>query len=165
MNARRLAVHGLARAHDLGAVGGADALVSQANAEDRGVRTEVANHVGRDARIGGRARPGRYDDALRPQLGDLVEGHRVVSTNERLAAQLSHVPREVVDERIVVVDEENHGDAESGLVRSPMRGLDGCSQGIDQRARLVECFAVLRSGSESATMPPPALKYTASSRT
>ena len=37
MDARRLPVHRLARAHDLGAVRGADGLVAEADAEDGGV--------------------------------------------------------------------------------------------------------------------------------
>ena len=73
------------------------------------------------------------------------ERDRVVAADDRFAAQLADVPREVVDEGIVVVDEENHSGVRSASIMP--RALSSVSR--------YSC-----SGSESATIPPPALKYT-----
>src|SRR6185312_1537690 len=162
VDARRLAVHRDAGPHDLGAVGGADALVSQANAEDRNAAAKAADQVGGHAGLGGRAGAWRDDDPLRRERRDLIEGNGVISTNERLAAQLAHVAGEVVDERVVVVDEQNHEDA--GCVGSRAQR---CAGAVSARASM-SARALSRvsryscSGSESATMPPPTLKYTVS---
>jgi hypothetical protein len=36
---------------------------------------------------------------------DRVQSNGVVPTDDRVVAELSHIPREVIDERVVVVDE------------------------------------------------------------
>ena len=58
-------------------------------------------------------------------------------------AQLADVARQVVDERVVVVDEQDHAACSSASIMP--RALSSVSR--------YSC-----SGSESATMPPPALK-------
>src|SRR4029077_17592387 len=88
---------------------------------------------------------GRRDDVRRRERLDLVRCDPVVAADDRLAAQLADVPGEVVDEGIVVVDDEDH----PGIRRASImpRALSSVSR--------YSC-----SGSESATIPPPALKYT-----
>jgi hypothetical protein len=44
----------------------------------------------------------------RRKVLDLVQRHGIVPADDRNAAQLAHIPREVVDERVVVVDDEDH---------------------------------------------------------
>ena len=70
---------------------------------------------------------------------------RVVAAHDRLPAQLADVPGEVVDEGVVVVDEEDHGDPAFTSASIMPRALSSVSR--------YSC-----SGSESATIPPPALK-------
>src|SRR2546422_11650631 len=60
-----------------------------------------------------------------------------------LFPQLAHVAGEVVDERVVVVDQQDHGT----MAATSPRALSSVSW--------YSC-----SGSESATMPPPTWKYT-----
>src|SRR5213083_2104883 len=68
---------------------------------------------------------------------------RVVASYHGLLSQLAHVAGQVVDERVVVVDQEDHG---TRAAMSP-RALSSVSR--------YSC-----SGSESATMPPPTWTYT-----
>src|SRR2546425_5340848 len=59
------------RPHDGGAVGGADTLVTEADAEDRRRGTKPPHHVCGDPRLAGRARPRGDDDVRRSELLDL----------------------------------------------------------------------------------------------
>ena len=68
---------------------------------------------------------------------------RVVAHDRVLFAQLADIAGEVVDEGVVIVDEQDH---------------DAAREGVDQSPGLVERFPILRSGSVSATIPPPAWK-------
>src|SRR5207245_5371015 len=138
VDAGRFAVHRSTGAHDAGAVRGADALMPQAHAEDRRAGAEAPHDVGRNPRLPRRAGPGGYDDVRRLQGLDFLERRRVVASYNRLFSQLAHVAGQVVDERVVVVDQEDHG---TRAAMSP-RALSSVSR--------YSC-----SGSESATMPPP----------
>ena len=112
------------------------------------VGAQPAHHVGRDPRFGGRARPGRDHDVRRRERRDSFHRNRVMPHDVRLEPQLARVARQVVDEGVVVVDEQDHG------TRAAMRppALSSVSR--------YSC-----SGSESATIPPPAWKYTMSPST
>ena len=63
---------------------------------------------------------------------------------DRRLAQLTDVAGQVVDERVVVVEQENHGRASAPISALALSRVSRYSS----------------SGSESATMPPPAWKYT-----
>src|SRR5205814_8638658 len=96
-----------------------------------------------DPRFAGRAWPRRDDDVRGSELLDLLERRGVVPSYDGLLPQLLHVTRQVVHEGVVVVDEQDHG---SRAAIRP-RALSSVSR--------YSC-----AGSESATIPPPALKYT-----
>src|SRR5271156_1845759 len=78
---------------------------------------------------------------------DLGQRHLVVTAHDRVAAQLAHVPGQVVNERVVVIDDQDHADVARASIRP--RALSSVSR--------YSC-----SGSDSATIPPPALKWTRS---
>ena len=81
---------------------------------------------------------------MRGRIGQyLVHRQRVVPAHDRRLPQLVDVAGQVVDEGVVVVDEEDHGAASTSI---SARALSSVSR--------YSC-----SGSESATMPPPAWKY------
>src|SRR5450432_127320 len=145
MNARRLAVHRLPRAHDLRAVRGTDRLVAEADAEDRNAGTELTNDIDRNAGFGGQARAGRDDDVRGRERADLVERDRVVPDDYGMLAELANVSREVVDERVVVVEKENHavhGPRGRSILRSGRSGRESANE----RASLVEGLAVFLLG-------------------
>src|SRR5687768_17598314 len=142
-----LAVDGTHRTHDVAAVGGADALVAETDAENRRRRPEAAHEIGRNPGLGRRAGSRGDDDVAGTKLPDLVQRQRVVAADHCLPAELAHITREVVHERVVVIDEQNHTGAASASIMP--RALSSVSR--------YSC-----SGFESAMIPPPALKYTRS---
>ena len=105
---RRLAVHHVRRAHDRAAVQLADALQAEAHAEHGDAPlAEVPDRGVREPGVGRAARAGRDEHRVGPERVHLVERHRVVAVHDRLRAQLTEVLHEVVDERVVVVDDEH----------------------------------------------------------
>src|SRR6266404_4125354 len=143
MDPGRFPVHRPPGAHDTGAVGGADALMPQAHAEDRDRRHEPPHDVGRDAGLPRLAGLGCDDDMRRLQHLDFLWRRSVVTSYHGVFSQLAPVAGQIVDERVVVIDQQDHG------TRAAMsaRALSSVSQ--------YSC-----SGSESATTPPPTWKYT-----
>jgi len=103
-----LAVHDMPSADDVAAEGLADALVAQADAEDRDLAGEAFDGGQRDTRFVGRAGSGREYDARRGIFGDLVGVDLVVAVDPYLFAQLAEVLHQVVGEGVVVVDHEQH---------------------------------------------------------
>ena len=61
--------------------------------------------------------PGEMTMCDRGERGDLVDRHRVAAQHLGRPAQLAHVARQVVDERVVVVDD--HGSRREGRHRAP----------------------------------------------
>src|SRR5690606_37048927 len=106
---RDLAVHDPPGAYDLPAVGGGDRLVSKADAEDRRTSAEAADAL--DAHPGLRrcARTGRDDDTARLHPLDLFDRDLVVASDDRIRTQLAQILDEVERERVVVVDDQQHG--------------------------------------------------------
>ena len=124
---RGLAVHDLGRPHDVAAEHLADALVAEAHAEAPGARpAKCADDLVRQAGVLGAAGPGLMSTPSGSSSTICVEGERVAAVHERLGAELAQVLDEVVDERVVVVDDEDpgaHGAAQgTGPPRRPATG-------------------------------------------
>src|SRR6185312_2952101 len=114
----RLAVHHAARrAHDLSAVGLADRLVPEADAENRDRRAVSLDERNADARFGRRLRAGADYDRRRAHCGYVVDADRVVADHSRCFTKFAEILDEVVRERVVVVDDEQH--PASYLIGSP----------------------------------------------
>ena len=111
--------------------------------------------------------PGRNHDALRPQFLDFVERDLIVAAHFELLPHLAEILREVVGKRIVVVEQQKHRCefrnthaiftntvvATYSFTRSP----DAQFPAPSPRARaLFTVSSYSRSGTESATIPPPA---------
>src|ERR1035437_268478 len=147
-------------AHDPTAEHGADGLMAEAHAENGRRLAEVANDAHRHAGLFGAARPRGDHDALRRIGGERLERHGVVAHHADLRAQLAEVLHEVVGERIVVVDHEDH--LSSYLSRGPTPVYKPACAISSARSR---AFALSRvssysaAGLESITMPAPACTY------
>src|SRR5205085_261026 len=136
----RLAVDEPAREADLAAEGLDDRLVAEADAERRHPRPSD-----------------ELDDALRRPAGagrdhepvglDLLEAGLVVSLDDDLGPERPEQVREVVRERVVVVDEQDHAAASDRSIAA--------SSAASLR-RHSSCSA---AGSESATIPAPAWRW------
>src|SRR2546428_694767 len=130
-------------ARDAGTVRGAEPLVPEARAEDGDRRPEPPHDVRRNPRFARRTGPRGDDDMRRPESLDLLVRRSVVASYNALFSQLAHVAGQVVAERVVIIDQQDHG---TRAAMSP-RALSSVSRDSS-------------SGSESATMPPPTWKYT-----
>src|SRR5215210_5074042 len=109
MDAGGFSVHRNPGTNDCPPVSSPDALVAQADPENGDTRAHLADDLGGNPRLTRGARTRRDDDVRRPQLEYLIHRYSVVAPHYRLLAQLMYVAGEVVDERVVVVDQENHG--------------------------------------------------------
>src|SRR5215471_16634699 len=119
--------------------------MSEAHAENRRRLPQPTNELDGNPGLIRRARPGRDDDVARRHGHDVFHGQRVRSLDNGSFAQLANVAREVVHERIEVVDHEDHVD----VTRASM---------MPRALWNVSWYSC--SASESATIPPPAFKYT-----
>ena len=106
------AVHQVLRANYLPSEGCADRLVSEADTEQRHFVLRSARKMTDqfDAYAGflRSAGSGRNHDALGMHRLDLSDGHFIVAANLNFGAQFAQVLDEVVSERIVVIEDEDH---------------------------------------------------------
>src|SRR5687767_6635302 len=107
-DAGSLAVHHLARAHHPAAEGLADRLVAEAYAQQRHPAGQPPDQLERDAGLVRRARPRRNDDVRRLQGLDCLDRDLVVPVDRHVRAELAEVLHQVVGERIVVVEHDDH---------------------------------------------------------
>ncbi len=150
----RLPVQELACVADLAAEGLDDRLVAEADAERRRRRRQPADDVERRARRGRPAGAGGDDEVRRREPLGLVRVELVVAQHRHLDSERPEQVREVVRERVVVVDEE-HAHADSASARSIA---------ASRAASLFRHSWCSAAGSESATIPPPAWRYATPSR-
>ena len=107
-NGRGFAVHETSRADDRAAVDVADALVSQADAEDGEARADFQDDVVGDAGFLRRAGAGRDDDGFGLEGLDFGDGDFVVALDDGFRAKFAELLDKVVGERVVVIDDEEH---------------------------------------------------------
>src|SRR5207342_3696784 len=81
---------------------------------------ERADRRRRDAGLVRPLRPGRDDDAGRPQRGDLVEARGVARDDDARRAELGEAVVDVHDERVAVVEDDDRQSA-SHAARSAAR--------------------------------------------
>ena len=101
---RELAVHHVRRAHHRAAIGRADRLVAQADAQDRHRAAQLADQRDADAGLVRRTRPRRDHDLLRRQRRHIADAQLVVALHQHIGAQLAQILVQVVGERVVVVE-------------------------------------------------------------
>ncbi len=105
---RGLAVHETVRADDIAAVHLSDALVSEADAKDRDFAAEMPDRFAADSRFRRRAWTRRNHDAFRSERCDFRNRDLVIPPHDDIRSQFAKVLDEVVGERIVVIDDEQH---------------------------------------------------------
>jgi len=137
-------------ADNLAAKRHANGLMTEADAEDGKFSGEALDQLDRNARLLRGAGAGRDDDALRLTANNLLHSDLVVAMHFDGATQFAEVLREVVGERIVVVEKQNH---DGFSVRFPRCAL---SSALSKAFDLFTLSSYSPWGVESATMPPPA---------
>lgn len=105
-----LSVHEAVGAHDISTEYFANALVSETDAEDRGVVSEFTNHVATDAGFFRGAGTGGNTDPFGIHVSYFFQRDLIVSMDLHFRAQFSEKLNEVVGERIVIVDDQQHSD-------------------------------------------------------
>ena len=105
------AVHKSVGPDDAGSEAMADALMTQTNAEQRDLASEVFNHLVGYASLQGRAGAGRDNHAGWGEFLGLGDGDFVVAEDLYIKGgiQLADPLDQVVSEGIVVVDDQDHG--------------------------------------------------------
>ena len=109
MDLRGLAVHQPIRVDNLSAKSFRDALVTQANAEQGHGRREPAHDLFAYSRFGGSSRSRGDANMCRLQFGNFINRDGVVTPNNGFTAKLAKILHEVVGERIVIIEDEQHG--------------------------------------------------------
>lgn len=118
---RCFAVHHAIVHHDTGAEGMADALVSQADAQQGDSSAEGADDIVGEAGFAWRARAGGDQDLVGMELFDLGESDLVIAADLEGHLHFAQVLDEIIGEGIVVIDDKHHGVATGS---SPV-GADG----------------------------------------
>src|SRR5438477_6947137 len=165
-NRRGLPMHQFRRSHNLAAEDFGNALVTKTNSEQRNLGAKVANDIATDSRVARPARAGRNANLCRTQSLNVPQRGFVVAFHHNICAELTKNLRQVIGERIVIIDQEKHNVAQvSNLRAQSNRKLETCATSF-ARSIAVSTAIALRSvssrsltGSESATMPAPACTY------
>jgi len=110
LNLAGLSVHKVSGADNASAEGGSNGLMSQANAEQWDSPREVADELDADAGFLRSAGAGRDHDPLGTEPFDFLYRNLVVPPHLDLRAQFSQILDQVVGKRIVVVEDEDHGE-------------------------------------------------------
>jgi hypothetical protein len=108
MDLAGFAVKELGGANDFSAEGRANGLMTEANSKDGKFPCQALDELHRDTCILRGARAGRNHDAFRLAARDLLDSDSVIAMDFDIAAEFAEVLREVVGERIVVVQKQNH---------------------------------------------------------
>src|SRR5918999_1809009 len=93
---REFAVHDHWRANDFCSESCPDALMAEADAQDRGCFSKATNHVARNARLLRSTWPGGNNNLLRSKGLDPVQTDFVVAKNSNVSAQLAEIMVKVV---------------------------------------------------------------------
>ncbi len=136
-NRRRFPVHETIRADHITAKHIADALVSEADAQDGHSGAVGENDFAGDAGFLGSARSGGNHNAARGKFLDVRNADFVIPKNAEFCAQFAEVLDEVVGERVVVIDDEEHGSADVFDV-----GGVGTGDGGERSHGFVDAFLV-----------------------
>ena len=100
------------------AEGVANALMTKANSKDRNLFAESTDDFVGKARFFRRARARRDEDTVRLQRTRLVERDLVVAPNLHGRIQLAEILNQIIRERIVVIDHQDHA-ANLGSAAAP----------------------------------------------
>ena len=130
-------------------------LMAQTHAEHRNPGGRCCpDDVSRDTAVARRSWPRRDDDATGAKSHRFVGGHRIVAAYLDLGAESGEQLDQVVGERIVVVDDEDHATT-AAETPSPLCMPAASSSAWCNALALWRHSSYSDSGTESATMPAP----------
>jgi hypothetical protein len=131
--------------------------VAEADTEDGNFSAEMPNHIATDTRIGGRAGSGGDDDFFGSELLDVGNGNLVVALHKELGTKFPKVLNEVVGERIVVIDDEDHASEEKrGLTTECTENTEQMKEGVMKKFE-IKCrpeILMIKKNFSSSPCPP-----------
>src|SRR6185312_6804358 len=151
---RRLAVHHARRPHHLAAKGLPDRLVPEADAQDGDLAGVGPDHVQADSGLVGGAGAGRDHQVRGRQGADVAGRDLVVADHPNLRTNLAEVLDQVVGERVVIIDDQQHVLRPVELVTA--RAI---STAFSTARALMTHSRCSSPGTLSATMPAPACTW------
>src|SRR5258708_13366256 len=113
-------MHGPGRADDTPPVSLSNGLMPEAYAKGGARGAERPDGLHRDARLRRRARSRREHQRRRRKGGDVVDRDGIVAPNVDVRAKLAEVLDEIVRERIVVIDDEDHCNGSPSWMITPV---------------------------------------------
>src|SRR6266700_5579528 len=102
------AVHEIRRTYDLASERGPEGLVAEAHSQDRQFAGEVPKNIHADPGFLGCARARGNKNARGSNRLNVAHRNLVVPANHHLGTQFTQILNEVIGERVVVVEDENH---------------------------------------------------------
>src|SRR3569623_1116998 len=105
---RGLAAHHLTRVHYSAAEGLTDTLVAETHAKQRNFSGITADDVERHARLVGRTWARRDHDMVGSEAPDLIDADLIIAVHAHIGAELAQILHQVVGERIIIVDHQQH---------------------------------------------------------
>src|SRR5262249_36303680 len=121
-----------------------DTLMPETDSQNRRTGTKFANQIVADSRVVRSSGSRRNTNLLRAQLFNLAKVRLIVPLYHQLRPKLTKILNQVVSKRIVVIDNKDH---KNSCARSMARNV---------ALALLTLSSYSKSGSESATTPPPA---------
>src|SRR6266850_6281340 len=153
-----LAVHQAGRPDHLPAERLPDRLVAETDPEDRDLPCQGPDEGHEDAGLSGCLRARRQHDGGRLQRQHVRDLQRVVAVHDRLLPQLAQVLDEVVRERVVVVEDEEH----EGIYSSPRSSYhstrESCTASRTRRSRVDSSAAPVFTSTNTMRVICPSLK-------
>src|SRR5580698_438408 len=110
-------MHQLRSTHHFPAERRTHGLVPEADSQDRNPPGTITNQLHADAGFVRSARAGRNQDTCGPHGVDAGNGYLIVAANLNLRAQFAEILHQVVSERIVVVEDKDHGTLKTAYIR------------------------------------------------
>ena len=107
---RRLTVHEAHGSDDFSAKCDGQRLMTKADAQKRQASGEMLHGLDRDTRLVRRARSRRDNDAAGLEGLDLFDRNLIVAIDPYVLPQLAQILNEIVGERVVIIDHQQHGD-------------------------------------------------------
>src|SRR5215472_4168313 len=108
-----LAVHYPAGPDHFSSEGRSNRLVSQANSQHWPFTGKIPEQIDADPRLLGSTRTGRNHNVRRPQALNFFATDLIVASHFNLFSHFTQILDQVVRERIVVVEDENHASSYS----------------------------------------------------
>ena len=104
-------MHRRRRPHDFAAIGLADRLMAEADAEDRNRRAGRLDEVEADSRLLRRAGAGREHDGVGPRGDHLGDAISIIAVDRHVGAERAQIMHQVPGEAVVIVDQRDvrHG--------------------------------------------------------